>query len=279
MIFNLMKDVPWMFVIAGIIWLFVAIGFFKRLSQKNISYVAKYKVLLIVIPIAVIATLIDIWIFIYYIPTHFKKHTTEQITSLAIADITSELNQIPNTDTLQINHSIKRKDTLTDTLTTANTIAKIYTTTKASIRFFSSTPTEDIEATNTNVVSSLNNITGEIRFVALIKGFQFENELMQDHFNTEEYMNSDSFPKSEFKGNILNMKEVNFTKNGTYPVTVSGLLTIHGITHTISAQGSILINNGKISTKSVFKVNHFNYGITTNEIADELEITVTSIYN
>ncbi len=279
MIFNLMKDVPWMFVIAGIIWLFVAIVFFKKLFQKNNSFVAKYKLLLIVIPIAVIATLIDIWIFIYYIPTHFKKHTTEQIASLAVADVTDELNQIPNTDTLQINHSIKRKDTLTNKLAAANSTAKIYTTNKASIRFFSSTPTEDIEATNTNAVSSFNKLTGEIRFVAIIKGFQFENELMQDHFNTAEYMNSDSFPKSEFKGNVLNMKEVDFTKNGTYPVMVSGLLTIHGITHTISAQGSILINNGKISTKSVFKVNHYNYGITTNEIADKLEITVTATYN
>src|ERR1019366_9361511 len=46
--------------------------------------------------------------------------------------------------------------------------ARIYTTNKASIHFFSSTPEEDIEATNSQTISSLNDKTGQLNVAALI---------------------------------------------------------------------------------------------------------------
>jgi len=49
----------------------------------------------------------------------------------------------------------------------------------------------------------------------LIKAFEFEKALMQEHVN-ENYMESDTYPKASFKGKIDNIAAVNFKKNGTY---------------------------------------------------------------
>ena len=59
---------------------------------------------------------------------------------------------------------------------------------------------------------------------------------MEEHFN-ENYMESDKIPKATFKGKITNLSSVDFTKNGTYDVTVEGDLTIHDVTNKISTKG------------------------------------------
>ena len=102
---------------------------------------------------------------------------------------------------------------------------------------------------------------------------------MQDHFNSADYMNSDAFPKSEFKGLITNIKSVDFTKDGDYPVTASGSLTIHGVTQKVTATGTLTITKEKVSVKSNFKIKRADFGINTDEISETLEITVTSKYN
>ena len=109
--------------------------------------------------------------------------------------------------------------------------------------------------------------------------FHFENELMQDHFNDKDYMNSDEFPKSEFKGILNNINKLDLTKDETNKISTTGSLTIHGITQKVFAAGTITVSKGKISLKSIFKIKRADYGITTNEIADELEITVTCRYD
>ena len=51
---------------------------------------------------------------------------------------------------------------------------------------------------------------------------------MQEHFN-ENYLESDKYPKSVFKGKITNIDKVNFQKDGNYPILVNGILEIHGV--------------------------------------------------
>lgn len=162
-----------------------------------------------------------------------------------------------------------------DTAKTSATTAKTYKSTKGQIRFFSSTPAEDIEATNTQILSSITD-KGAIQFAALIKGFRFENELMQQHFNEEKYLNSDKFPKSEFKGTIINFNTVNLTKDGSYPVTAEGNLTLHGVTKKVSAKGTIVVSNGKLKLNSVFKLHVQDFNVDGGEVAEQLEITVNA---
>jgi len=156
---------------------------------------------------------------------------------------------------------------------------KVYATKSASIRFYSHTPAEDIEATNKNAESKLIDKTGQVMFGLLIKGFTFENGLMQEHFNKPDYMNSDKFPKAEFKGTITNIAAVNFAKDGVYNATADGNLTIKGVTKKVTAKGTITITKGKVSLKSTFKLNVKDYGVDGSEVAKDLEITVTAKYD
>lgn len=149
------------------------------------------------------------------------------------------------------------------------------------ISFFSSTPVENIEAFNNDVSSVLNTDNGELVFVVPIKSFKFEKSLMQEHFN-ESYMESDKYPKADFKGKIVNLSEVDFSKNGTYQSKTSGKLTIHGVTKDVSIPGNIVVKDGKVTITSKFKVKTEDYkiqipSIAAGKIAKEIEVTVNSI--
>jgi len=164
------------------------------------------------------------------------------------------------------------------TLAITGVQAQKYITKNGHIRFFSSTPVEDIEAHNRQVNSALDQQSGEFVFRVLIKSFQFEKALMQEHFN-ENYMESDKYPNASFSGTVVNIKDVDFAKNGAYPVTVEGDLTIRGITKKISERGILEVIDGKVSGKSTFNVLLADYGIkvpaaVTNNIARSIQVDV-----
>lgn len=163
------------------------------------------------------------------------------------------------------------------------TTAQKFFTKNGSVSFFSKTNMEDIKADNNQVLSVLNSQTGELQFSVLVKSFHFEKALMEEHFN-ENYMESDKFPKSSFKGNIADISKVNFTTDGTYPVSVSGDLTMHGATNKVTTQGKIIIQGGKITGTSVFKVTLADYKIVIpklveTNISKTIEITVSCLYD
>jgi hypothetical protein len=160
--------------------------------------------------------------------------------------------------------------------------AQKYMTKNGYIGFYSHTPMEDIKGDNNQVVGALDISTGEMVFQALIKSFHFDRALMEEHFN-ENYMESDKFPKSVFKGKISNLKDVDFSKNGIYNVTVEGDLTIHDVTNKISAQGTIEVVSGGINANSKFKVVPEDYkinipGVVKDKFDKNLEVTVAMKY-
>ncbi len=146
------------------------------------------------------------------------------------------------------------------------------------ISFFSATKMENIKADNNQVLCVLNSQTGELQFSLLNKGFHFPKALMEEHFN-ENYLESSKFPKSTFKGVIADISKINFTKDATYTVTVTGELTIHGISKSITAPGNITVKDGKINASSKFITKLADYkisipGTVKNSIAESIEITV-----
>lgn len=164
----------------------------------------------------------------------------------------------------------------------ADASAQTYLTRSARVTFFSTTPMEDIEAKNNEVTSMLDIKKGEFAFVALIKSFKFKKALMEEHFN-ENYMESNTFPKANFKGTIKDLSKINFLKDGNYSVTVKGDLTVHGVTNNIEAPGTITISKGKISANSKFNIKPKDYGIkipgaVVNKIAESLSINVDCNY-
>jgi polyisoprenoid-binding protein YceI len=156
--------------------------------------------------------------------------------------------------------------------------AQKFMTKTGSINFSASSPIEKIEGNNKSAACLLDSKTGNIDFVVQIKSFIFKQQLMQEHFN-ENYMESDKFSKATFKGNFNNLTSINFTKDGEYPASVYGKLTIHGVTKDIKSTGTITIKNGKPTLISNFSIKLSDYGIeipgaVQDKIAKEAKISL-----
>jgi len=141
---------------------------------------------------------------------------------------------------------------------------------------------DKVEAKNEKATSLLDVSTSQLEFAVLMKAFNFEKALMQEHFN-ENYAESDKFPKATFKGTIKNMSEINLAKDGSYTAKVSGKLTIHGVTKDVETTALFVVKGGTISAKSDFKVFLTDYGIeipslVQDKIAKEATISVEVTY-
>ena len=163
-----------------------------------------------------------------------------------------------------------------------SSFAQVYYTKNGRISFFSSTPLQDIKADNNQVLSVLNFQTGAVQFSVLNSAFYFPKAKMQNDFN-ENYMESNKYPKSTFKGKITDISSVDLSKDGTYKVSVNGDLTIHGVTKNITEPGTITIKDGNVSAHSSFNVLVKDYhieipSIVNNKIAEKIKITIDCNY-
>jgi LPS O-antigen subunit length determinant protein (WzzB/FepE family) len=77
--------------------------------------------------------------------------------------------------------------------------AQKYLSKTAHVRFFSETPMEKIEADNHQGTTVVDFEKKEMVFTVLMKSFEFDKALMQEHFN-EKYVESATYPKATFKG-------------------------------------------------------------------------------
>lgn len=129
---------------------------------------------------------------------------------------------------------------------------------------------ENIDGINKSVICVLDTKSGAMQFAVMMKGFEFDRALMQEHFN-ENYVESNKFPKAEFKGTVTNNASVNYAKDGTYPVKVKGKLTMHGETKDVEADGKISIAGGKVAANADFSVPLEEYKISIPQlVADKV---------
>lgn len=150
------------------------------------------------------------------------------------------------------------------------------------VSFVSNAPMEKIEGKNTSAVSVLDISTGTLEFSVLNTAFEFRQALMQEHFN-ENYMESEKYPKATFKGQIKNFSSVNFKVDGSYPIDVSGTLTMHGVSKEIGTKGTVNVSGGVIKSVSTFSVKPEDYkieipGVVKEKIAKDIEINVSADY-
>lgn len=159
-----------------------------------------------------------------------------------------------------------------------------YFTRGASVSFFadgSNTP-EKIEAHNGQGTSVFDAKTGQFEFAVLMKAFEFEKALMQDHFH-ENYVESEKFPKSNFKGNVVDMSKVDLTKDGSYPVKLKGNLTLHGVTKEVLTDAVFTVKGGKVNGSSTFKILLADYkveipNLVKDKISKDVRIVVDANY-
>jgi len=150
------------------------------------------------------------------------------------------------------------------------------------ISFYSDAPLEKIEANTRTAASVLDKKTGQVEFSVLIKSFSFRKALMQEHFN-ENYLESDKFPKSVFIGRIDDVSKVDFDKDSEYAVTVTGQLTIHGVTRTLTTPTILTIKNRVTIANATFNISLTDYKISIpslvkDKISETVKISVTLEY-
>ena len=174
---------------------------------------------------------------------------------------------------------------------TLNNSAQIFTAKSGStsISFFSKAPLEDIEALNKGAIIVLKASTSEIQVRVTIQNFKFKNSLMEEHFN-ENYMETDkkvdvngtaTYPNrySEFKGKIN--EAIDYAKEGENKVTITGKLTLHGVTKDVTMEGTLTKTGTELVIQSKFKIKVADYNINVNSmyvknIAEEVEVTINS---
>jgi len=151
----------------------------------------------------------------------------------------------------------------------------------AYISLYSSTPMEDILGESNEAVTILDSENGEIIVQALMTTFHFKRALMEEHFN-ENYMESEKFPKTKFKGKIEGFSK-DMLKNKPVDVTITGTLNIHGVDKNMTVQSTIGLESGKLVGTSKFKVTpeDFNISIPSvvrEKVAKEMTISVKATY-
>jgi len=154
--------------------------------------------------------------------------------------------------------------------TATQLFAQQYLANNGEISFFSEAPMEDIKAINNKVSAVYDNDTKQLVFQLDVKDFIFPKSLMQEHFN-ENYLESDIYPKSIFKGKVISQEGKN--------TIVEGSLTIHGKTNKIKVEGTLKQEKKTVNISAEFTVKLEDYDIeiptiVMYKIAEEIEVKV-----
>jgi hypothetical protein len=128
----------------------------------------------------------------------------------------------------------------------------LYFTDSGHIKFSSDAPLEFIQASSNELAGILNINDLSFSFTVPMVSFEgFNSTLQRIHFN-ENYMESEKFLNSTFKGKII--EEVDFILPGTYHIRAKGLLNVHGIDNDRIIRCTIQVETGRITVETSFTV-------------------------
>ena len=144
---------------------------------------------------------------------------------------------------------------------TANSVfSQKMMTRSGEIKFEATMPgIEEVAATNNTASCIFDKSTGDIVALALVKAFRFKSPLMEEHFN-ENYMESTEFPKSTFKGKVLNFDAAKLGGKSAI-FDIEGDLTIHGVTKKLKSKIAFSPSGDKLVATCSFSIKPVDYGI------------------
>ncbi len=99
---------------------------------------------------------------------------------------------------------------------------------------------------------------------------------MEEHFN-ENYVESEKFPQATFKGKVN--EKIDLTKDGENKVTVTGKMSLHGVTKDVTADGTITKKGDDLVVVSTIKIKVADYNIKVpslyvQNIAEVVDVNV-----
>ncbi|WP_010520848.1 YceI family protein [Aquimarina agarivorans] len=148
------------------------------------------------------------------------------------------------------------------------------------VTFFSYATSENIKAENDQVLSLFEPETKKIAVSILMRAFQFEKSLMQEHFN-DSYIESDIYPKATFEGVVLNFDK---DLSGTQTKIINGDFTLRGISKPIKIKADITKKSNTYEIIGETELNVKDYKIKVpqilaNRIAQTVKISFNFKYN
>lgn len=144
--------------------------------------------------------------------------------------------------------------------------------------FFSGALLEDIKAENDECTAAMELSTGQAAVSMYMTDFEFENSLMQQHFN-ENYMESEKYPKATFSGRLKDFDSQTIRQSGSSTYTLVGEITIHGVTKPLETSVDFeYTEDGMLKAHTTFTVKTADFKIKIpkllfQNIAEEIEIT------
>lgn len=153
-------------------------------------------------------------------------------------------------------------------INSVNLSAQRYFTRNGEVKFFSEAPMENIEAVNNKALCIIDLSKGQVAVDMLIKAFEFEKALMQEHFN-ENYMESDVYPKATYKGKFHVPEGLSKMKEGEYLIAIMGEIVIHGVKQKLDLPVNFKVANDVIYTEFEFVVSVIDHEIKIPKIVRE----------
>ena len=146
--------------------------------------------------------------------------------------------------------------------------------------FLSDAPMEMIKASSKSLSGVLNISDRSFSFLIPTKTFEgFNSSLQRTHFN-EDYLESEIYPNSTFKGKII--EEVDLSKPGTYQIRAKGKMLIHGVENDRIIKCNLVVSDNKIEVKANFTVFLEDHNISipsivNQKIAEEIKLDISLV--
>jgi len=163
-------------------------------------------------------------------------------------------------------------------LSSFQTNPSIYVCRNGQVSFLSDAPLEMIKATTNSLSGAINLTDRSFSFLIPTKTFEgFNSNLQRTHFN-EDYMESDIYPNTTFKGKII--EEVDLSVPGNYQIRAKGKMNIHGVENDRIVKCDLVVGGNKIIVKARFTVFLEDHNISipsivNQKIAEEIKLDVS----
>ena len=152
----------------------------------------------------------------------------------------------------------------------------VYVSDSSQVSFFSETPIESISALNSASTAMVNMSDQTVKVQVPVAAFQFQNKLMQDHFN-EGYLEPEKFPYATFRGKLSD--SLDFSIDTVYAVQAIGMLNVHGINRVHTLLGNMVCKDSIVQLNSEFNLVLEDHnvkvpGVVFESIAKQVKVDV-----
>jgi hypothetical protein len=122
---------------------------------------------------------------------------------------------------------------------------------------------------------------GSVALLVAMKSFHFNNALLEEHFN-ENYLHTSKIPNANYKGSLTGFTKDMLSKDGTYKLSSTGTVTLHGVAKPFSAPVQLIVKGNTAVFKCTFNVKAKDHNIEIPALvqgklleATPLEATIT----